>query len=63
MATGAMIMGIMKMEVATRDHMLSEQMTMATIRPRTTSRATEIKAKVRVFRVLVCSMVSLNILA
>ena len=57
-----MIMGIMKMEVATRAHMLSEQMTMATIRPKTTSSVTETTAKTTVFTVLVWSMVSVNIL-
>ena len=61
MATGAIIMGIIKMEVATRDHILSEQMTMATIRPSTTSNATEIQANTMVFQVLTWSILSVNI--
>lgn len=60
-ATGAMIMGIMKMDVTRRAQRLSEQITMATIRPSTSSSATDTTAKRMVFHVLVFSSASPNI--
>ena len=63
MATGAMIMGIMKIDVTIRAQRLSEQMTMATISPRTVSSATDITANRIVFQVLVWSSWSVSIRA
>ena len=61
-ATGAIMVGIKKIDVAILAHILSEHSAIATKRPTITSSATETTAKNNVFIVLVLTVSSVSIL-